>query len=125
MLDFRTVLIVDGGGDSALDLSDAIEESGGRVAGPVETLSETLTILDSTRVCGAIVDCELADAFAVVMLLTGQDVPIVAQISASLPPGLGDLRERASVLVRPVNPRMILETLAVEIGRSEMRARIG
>jgi hypothetical protein len=122
MLGSKTVLIVDEGGYAALDLSEAIEESDGYVAGPVATLSETLTILDSTCVCGAVVDCELADALDVVMLLTERDVPIVVQISASLPHGLGDLSERASVLVRPVDPRTILETLLMEIGRCETRA---
>jgi len=122
MLGSKTILIVDESGYAALDLSEAIEESDGCVAGPVATLSETLTILDSTCVCGAIVDCQLADAFDVLMLLTERDVPIVVQISASLPHSLGDLSEKASVLVRPVDPRTVLETLLIEIGRSEMRA---
>lgn len=122
MLGSKTILIVDESGYAALDLSQAIEESDGCVAGPVATLSETVTILDSTCVCGAIVDCQLADAFDVVTLLTERDVPIVVQLSASLPHSLGDLSERASVLVRPVDPRTILESLLMEIGRSEMRA---
>jgi hypothetical protein len=121
MLGSKTILIVDESGYAALDLSEAIEESDGYVAGPVVTLSEAVAILDSTCVCGAIVDCQLADAFDVVMLLTERDVPIVAQISASLPHGLGDLGERASVLVQPVDSRTILETLLMEIGRCEMR----
>ena len=83
MLGSKTVLIVDENGYAALDLSEAIVESDGRVGGPAATLSETLTILDSTCVCGAVVDCELADAFDVVMLLTERDVPIVVQISGS------------------------------------------
>ena len=122
MLGSKTVLIVDESGYPTLDLSDAIQESDGGVVGPVATLSETMAILDSTCVCGAIVDWQLADAFDVVMLLTERDVPIVVQVSASLPHGLGDLSERASVLVRPVDPRTILQTLLMEIGRSEMRA---
>jgi hypothetical protein len=46
----------------------------------------------------------------------------VAQISVSLPHLLAHLRDRLSVLVRPVDPRTILQTLLMEIGRSEMRA---
>jgi len=121
MLGSKTILIVDESGYAALDLSEAIEESDGCVAGPVATLSETATILDSTCVCGAIVDCQLADAYDVVMLLAERDVPIVVQISTSLPHGLGDLSERASVLVRPVDSRTVIETLLMEIGRCEMR----
>ncbi|HEV8407616.1 MAG TPA: hypothetical protein VGQ34_06735 [Sphingomicrobium sp.] len=122
MLGSQTILIVDGSGYSALDLSQAIEESNGLVAGPVASLAEALAILDSTCIGGAIVDCELSDASEVVMLLTQRDVPIVVQVSALLPRSLGDLSEKASVLVRPVDPRTILETLLIEIGRSEMRA---
>ena len=121
MLSYQTVLIVDESGYPSLDLSEAIQESDGCVAGPVATLSETLTILDSTSVCGAIVGCELAEAIDVVTLLAERDVPLVVQISAALPHGLGDLKNRASVLVRPVDPRTILEALLVEIGRSETR----
>jgi hypothetical protein len=122
MLDFKTILIFEETNYAALDLSQAIEESDGCVAGPVTTLSETLTILDSSDVGGAIVDCELADAAEVVMLLAQRDVPLVVQICASLPQSLGHLAEKASVLVRPVDPRTILESLLMEIGTSELRA---
>ncbi|HEX3422593.1 MAG TPA: hypothetical protein VHS33_04225 [Sphingomicrobium sp.] len=121
MLGSQTVLIVDESGYAALDLADAIEESDGCVVGPVATAAEALTILDSVEVCGAIVDCELAAAFEVVMLLAQRKIPIVVQVSGSPPHSLGDLNERASVLVRPVDPRTILETLLMEIGKSEMR----
>lgn len=117
-----TVLIVEEGGYAAVDLSAAIEESEGCVAGPVSTLSETLTVLDSTNVCGAVVDCELADACEVVMLLVQRDVPVVIQISTPLPRSLGDLGDQASILVRPVDSRTVLNCLLVQIGRSEMRA---
>jgi hypothetical protein len=117
----QTVLIVDEDGYASLDLSEAIEESDGYVAGPVATLFDTLTILDSTRVCGAIVDCQLADALEVVMLLAERRVPLVIQVSASLPCGLGDLKDKASVLMRPVDPQTTLEALLVEIGKSETR----
>ena len=121
MLESKTILIFDGSGYAALDLSDAIEESEGSVAGPVSTLSEAITILDSTCVGGAVVDCELADAADVVMLLAKRDVPLVVQICASVPHSLGDLSDRACVLVRPVDPRTILESLVVEMGRHELR----
>lgn len=114
-------MIVDESSYAALDLSDAIEESEGQVAGPVATLSEALTILDSTSIAGAIVDCELAHGFEVFMLLAQREIPMVVQISASLPPLLGDLRDSASVLVRPVDPGTILQALVMEMGKSEMR----
>jgi hypothetical protein len=48
MLDPKTILIFDEATYAALDLSQAIEESEGCVAGPVATLVDTLTILDTT-----------------------------------------------------------------------------
>lgn len=122
MLNSRTILIVDAGGYAALDLSEAIEESDGSVAGPVATLAEALVLLNSVNVGGAIVDCELADASEVVMLLAERDVPVVLQVSASTPCSLGQLNDKASVLVRPVDPRTVLESLAVEIGKLELRS---
>ena len=122
MLNSMTILIFDGSGYSSLDLSEAIEESEGRVAGPVATLSETLTILESIDVGGAIVDCQLPGASEVAMLLAGRDVPLVIQTSVALPKSLGNLGERASVVTRPVDPRTLLETLLIEVGRSELRA---
>lgn len=118
MLNSMTILIFDGSGYSSLDLSEAIEESDGRVAGPVATLSETVTILESIDVGGAIVDCQLPGASEVVMLLADRDIPLVIQTSVALPQSLG---ERASVLTRPVDPRTLLETLLIEVGRSELR----
>lgn len=122
MLNSMTILIFDGSGYSSLDLSEAIEESDGRVAGPVATLSETVTILESIDVGGAIVDCQVPGASEAVMLLAQRDVPLVIQTSVALPQSLGDLGERASVVTRPVDPRILLETLLIEVGRSELRA---
>jgi hypothetical protein len=125
MLNSMTILIFDSDGYSSLDLSEAIEESKGCVAGPVATLPEALTILDSADVGGAIVDGELPEAADVVMLLTERDVPVVIQTSVALPQPLADrtdLGERASVLTRPVDPRTILETLLIQVGRSELQA---
>ncbi len=118
-----TVLIVDEGGYSAIDLSAAIEESEGCVAGPVSTLTEAISLLDSTNVCGAVVDCDLADACEVVMLLVQRDVPVVIQMSARLPHSLEDLGDKASFVVRPVDPRTVLDCLLLQIGRSETRAQ--
>jgi hypothetical protein len=122
MLDSKTILIFDGNSYSTLDLSDVIQESDGCVAGPVATLSETLTILDTTIVGGAIVDCSLAEASEVAMLLAERGVPLVLQTCGSLPQPLADLGDQASVLVRPVDSRTIVETMLMKIGQVESRA---
>jgi hypothetical protein len=55
------------------------------------------------------------------MLLRQREIPVVVQISSSTPYSLGNLSGRASVLMRPVDPRSILETLLKKMGKSEMR----
>ena len=104
MFGSKTILIADGSIYAALDLSQAVEASEGCVAGPVETLSEALTILDSRHLAGAIVDCELPDATALVMWLTETGVPLVVQTSVPLPPALDALYGQLSVLMRPWTP---------------------
>ena len=113
----KTILIADGSTYAALDLAAAVEGHDGRVAGPVETLSEAMDILATGDVAGAIVDCELAEATALVLRLSESGVPLVVQTSVPLPPALEELDGRLSVLMRPVDPRTVIGALASEIGK--------
>jgi hypothetical protein len=122
MFGSKTILIFDANGYASFDLSEAIEESDGCVAGPVATLSEALIILDSVDIGGAIVDCDLAEASDVVMLLSERDIPLVVQVCSSPERSLDEFDDKGSVLMRPVDPRTILKSLLVEIGKSEWRA---
>jgi hypothetical protein len=122
VFDSGTILIVDEGGYGALDLSTTIEELDGLVAGPVCSVSEALTILDSVELCGAVVDLDSAHARDVAALLVERDIPVVILISTTLGSSLPGFKNKVSVLGRPVDPRMILESLLIEIGKSEMRA---
>jgi hypothetical protein len=120
----KTILILDGSTYAAMDLSEAVRASEGCVAGPVGTLSEALTILDIGDVAGAIIDCELADATALIMLLTETGVPLVVQTSVPLPSALEVLDGRLPVLMRPVHPRTVIHTLAAEMEKSEDQSQI-
>src|SRR4029434_516178 len=94
MFGSKTILIADGSTYAALDLSEAVEDSEGCVAGPVDSLSEALTILDSVNIAGAIVDCEIPDASALIMRLAETGVPLVVQTSIPLPDSLAVLDDR-------------------------------
>jgi hypothetical protein len=122
VLGSKTILIADGSTYAALDLSTSIEDNDGCVAGPVDTLPEALAILDSCEVGGAVVDCELADAAALVMRLIEQGVPLVVQTSMPLPNALERLDGRLSVLMRPVGARTIIRVLADEISKAAAMA---
>lgn len=124
MLGSKIILIVDGSTYAALDLSTSIEDSDGRVAGPVATLPEALAILDSCEVAGAVVDGELADAAALVMRLSELGTPLVVQTSLPLPLALDGLHDRLSVLMRPVDAQTIIRTLAGEIGKRATRPQM-
>jgi hypothetical protein len=127
MFGSRTILIADASTYAAMDLSDAVEASEGCVAGPVDTLSDALTILDSGEVAGAIVDCELPDATALIMRLAEDHVPLVLQTSIPLPNALAAIERRLPVLMRPVDARTVIDALTAEIGkaRPEIANRLG
>jgi hypothetical protein len=118
MLSSRTILIADGSIYAALDLSAAIEDCNGTVAGPVGTLPEALAILDSRDVAGAVIDCEIADATGLILRLAGEGVPLVLQTSMPLHPALERLDGPLSVLMRPVDARTVVINLANEIQKA-------
>ena len=124
MFGSKTILIADGSTYAALDLALAVEANGGRVAGPVQTLAEALAIIGSRSIAGAVVDCELADAATLVLRLVDSNVPLVAQTSIPLPETLQALDGRLPVLMRPVDPNMIVAVLASEIREREQGATV-
>jgi hypothetical protein len=123
MLGSRTILIADGSTYAALDLSASIEDNDGRVAGPVATLPEALAILDSCDIAGAVIDCEIADATALVLRLAEQGVPLVVQTSMPLPEALERLDGRLSVLMRPVDASTVISRLAGEMDKAALAQR--
>ena len=118
MFGSKTILIADASTYAAIDLADTVEACQGRVAGPVDTLAEALAILDSDDVAGAIVDCELDDAAALVLRLAERGVPLVMLTSTPLPPALDALERRLPVLMRPVAVRTLVHRLSIEMDRS-------
>jgi hypothetical protein len=122
MFKSRNILIADGSIYAALALSEAVEASDGVVLGPVCGLSDAQALLGSHDVRGAIVDCDLVDAPALILHLVGAGVPAVVQTSLPLPTALEALDGRLPVLMRPVDPRTVIDTLVREIDRTEQPA---
>ena len=121
MFGFRTILIADGSTYAALDLAAAVEANGGRVAGPVQTLAEAAAILGSNRIAGAIVDCELTDATALVLRLAEAGVPVIAQTSIPLPAALQELDGQLPVMMRPIDAEKVIITLEHQMDESDLR----
>ena len=122
MFHSKTILVLDDGVYTGLDLADAIEAMDGSVAGPLTTIADTLRILDSTPIGGAVIDCELPDAPAMATVLCEHNIPIVLQASGKLPEALRAFDGTVCILMRPVNSKTVLETLLIEIGKAEARA---
>lgn len=120
MLGSKTILIVDNNAYGALDLSSAVEEGGGRVAGPVATLADALEILHSEDVAAAIVDCDASDGDAsrIVALLVEQSLPLVIQTTGGSSAPFDRLNGHATVLMKPVDTELVLDTLLIEIGKA-------
>jgi len=119
MFGFATILIVDENAYDGLDLSLAIEASDGCVAGPVSTSADVRIILDAQSIAGAIVDCDSdgCDAAEVIILLIEAGIPTVVQTVWPPPGALQSLNGKTAVLIKPVNPALVLAALLVEIGR--------
>lgn len=114
----KTILIADASTYAALDLAAVVEDHDGRVAGPVATFSEAAIVIDSGDVAGAIIDCGLPEATSLIRRLADVGVPVVVQTSVPLPGDLGELADRLPVLMRPVDPQTVVETLAIAIEKT-------
>lgn len=121
MLQSRTILVVDGSAYGGIDLSFAIAECDGMVVGPVASAADALGILDEGEVAGAVVDCEVADAVALVTRLAQSNVPMIIRTCGPLPQPLDGLAGQIGVLVKPVDTRIVIDALLDEIGKVDLR----
>jgi CheY-like chemotaxis protein len=125
----KLVLIVEDNAFIALDLSQAIEELDGRVAGPTAQVAEAVELLDSEEIAAAIVDCHLKDQDIVGLAgkLAEREVPFILQIETNLPEPMGTLHPDVPVLRKPIQPQTVMECLIAEMhkvaGRISYRFR--
>lgn len=119
MLNDSAVLIVEDNVYLALDLSQAVEESNGRVVGPVATVAEALTLVEREQIAAALLDSQLADrdVTPVVMVLAAKGVPFVIHSATGLPPGIKQIAPEVPLLVEPLQAEAAVARLAAEIKR--------
>ena len=115
MLQSKNILIVDANIYQTIDLSGAIEAVEGRVAGVVTTVEEVADVLKTCIVHGAVIDCQLPEASAVVMLLHEQDVAMVLQVGPAVPEPLRALDGKVSILPRPAACETVLNALSEKL----------
>ena len=119
MLNDSAILIVEDNVYLALDLSQAVEESHGRVVGPVATVAEALALVEREPITAALLDSHLADrdVTPVVMLLAAKGVPFVVHSATALPPEIEQLVPDVPLLVEPLQAAAAVARLAAEMKR--------
>lgn len=126
MLNDSAVLIVEDNVYLALDLSQAVEESNGRVVGPVATVAEALALVEREPIAAALLDSQLADrdVTPVVMVLAAKGVPFVIHSATGLPPEIEQLVPDVPLLVEPLHAEAAVTRLAAELKRREGRGYV-
>ena len=113
MLNHAPILIVEDEPFIALALQMAIEDAGGDVVGPVGTVGDALTLLQTSSVAAAVLDVALGDrdVTPVTEALTARGVPMVFQSARSLPRNLRLRCPDAIFYKKPASLDALLQTV--------------
>lgn len=90
MLNHALILVVEDEPFIALDVALAIEDAGGKVAGPAASVKEALALIDTMPIVAAILDVNLVDGdiSPVAERLITAGIPVILQTGIGLPPKL-------------------------------------
>lgn len=115
MLQDKVILICEDETLIGLDLALSVEAVGGRVVGPVASVTEAMLLLEERVIDGAILDVNLKDGEVtpVALRLLGRDVPVVFQSGVGLPDSLKN--EPLPLFLKPVQPSVLIENLADQL----------
>ena len=123
MLKGRTILIVEDEPLVAFDLADLVEDQGGTVVGPVPTVREGLSLIDTSAAAGAILDANLedSDVTQLALALIERGMPFVIYTGTGLPDALARLHPDLPVVIKPAQTRLVLEALdrRIEMGPAQ------
>jgi hypothetical protein len=104
----------------------AVEQHGGTVVGPIDSVAEALLLLASRPPSGAVLDCQLADrdVTPLALRLLELGIPFVINTGTGPPPELAAAAPDLVVLVKPVRPELVVATLAGQMGLGAAAARL-
>ena len=107
------VLIVEDDIFIALGLAAAVEDAGGVVIGPVNTVEEALSILENAEVHKAVLDAQLADrdVTPVAVKLLEQVIPFVVHTGTGLPDELAQMHPEVPLVMKPTSPEAVIRVL--------------
>ena len=122
MLNQALILVAEDEPFIALDVSLAIEDAGGQVAGPVASVQEALALIGSTPVVAAILDHNLTDGDSspVVERLLLAGIPTILQSGVSLPGDLASRFPQLVVHIKPCNSARLVAQIAVLITNNRL-----
>jgi DNA-binding response OmpR family regulator len=118
------ILVVEDEPFIALELKATIEEAGGKVVGPVGSVSAALALLQTCVIAAAVLDVQLIDrdVTPVAEALVARGVPLVFQSARSLPPDLLSRCPDAIVFKKPISAETLNAALSALIERKQPSA---
>jgi len=108
------ILIVEDDGITSMALEQALMDAGAYVIGPATTVSGALRRLHIERVNGAILDINLRDGMATLLIEALQDqwVPFIFATGVEPPPELRERCPGGPVHRKPAAPQTLISSLA-------------
>jgi CheY-like chemotaxis protein len=117
VLKHAPILVVEDEPFIALKLKATIEEAGGKVVGPVGSVSAALALLQTCTIVAAVLDVQLSDrdVTPVAEALVARGIPLIFQSARSLPPNLQLRCPNAVVFKKPISAETLNEMLSALI----------
>ena len=113
MLNGALILVAEDEPFIALDVALAIEDAGGKVAGPAASVKEALALIESRPIAAAILDVNLVDGdiSPVAERLITAGIPVILQTGIGLPPKLATRFPDLQVNIKPC----VAATLVIQL----------
>ena len=126
MLNHVSVLIAEDQSFIALDLALAVEDAGGKVAGPAASCKEALAVLANGIIGAAILDVNLVDGDCSPLLdaLVGLEVPFIVHTAADVPPELSTRFSRLVVQIKPCPAASLVAQLEILLAEGTVRPKL-
>jgi CheY-like chemotaxis protein len=117
MLDGVTVLIVEDEALVAFEIAESVILDGGQVLGPVASVREALTLVETAAFDAAILDSNLVDRniTPVLAILLARGTPLVLHTGLGLPAEMSAYESMVSVLRKPASPDALLASLSSQL----------
>ena len=123
MLNDALVLIAEDEAFIALDVTMAVHDAGGRVAGPAASVKQALALIGTMPIAAAILDVNLSDGdiSLVAEALLAAGIPIIIQTGVGLPENLRARFPNLTVQIKPCTAAHLVAQLAKLIADRQTR----